>query len=819
MGALKHTRLALERSNFVERSNGQEMSGTERATGRRRTQRRRRPPACGSADLLGRVRGPGLGPPAGARPGARRDARRGPGRDRVGPDGFLPADPEARSALLTRRAGRGRRLRPGRPARPGRYAPRGTSSGRSPARRRPDARGWRPPPGLATATTRPALTDEGAVRTLLANLDRIGADGEERGLTASTRTSARSWRGPGEVEPRPGRVADQRSASTPATCSSAAPTRSRSPATTAERVVHVHLKDVDARSPPAYRAGELDLHRRRRAPGCSARSAQGDVAHRRRRSPRSTRHGYDGLLRARAGRRRSTASRPPVRARRPTSAASVAFLRPGGPAVVPRARRRIGAGVIGFGWLGQRAQPARSLRIPTAVRGPRATSPMLVDLRGHRRRRRPRAAVDAFGFARGERPTGGAWSSDPDVDVVWHHRPEPAPRSSSIEAAAQAGKHVLLREAGRRHAGGDGARGGARWRAPGSSAASASTTAGRRSSSHARRADRRRRARRADQRTAAASSRRTAPIRWASLSWRYRLDEGGHGASSDLLSHAVDLAHIPRRPDRARGRHDRDVHPTERPLGAGAPTTAAGSADDPRGDGHQRGLRRPAVRVRERRARQLRGEPRDRRAGEPAGVRRPRHRAAPSRWDFERDERAARVPPTDDRARLHARVLGGERFPPHGVFVPGSANGIGYEDLVTIEDAAFCDAIAAGRPFAPGFDAALAWAAVQDALLRSGRLRPLGGRVSVTAVGTAADRRDRRRPDRPPARRAARAPRPRRRGRRRVRRARRRRRCDRRRARGAHRGDRRRAASPDADVGRRSAPAPTRTPTCWSPPP
>ena len=66
-------------------------------------------------------------------------------------------------------------------------------------------------------------------------------------------------------------------------------------------------------------------------------------------------------------------------------------------------------------------------------------------------------------------------------------------------------------------------------------------------------------------------------------------------------------------------------------------------------------------------------------------------------------------------------MLGGERFPPHGAFVPGSANGIGFEDLVTIEDAAFCAAVAEQRPFSPGFDDALAWVSVQAALLRSAR--------------------------------------------------------------------------------------------------
>jgi hypothetical protein len=64
-------------------------------------------------------------------------------------------------------------------------------------------------------------------------------------------------------------------------------------------------------------------------------------------------------------------------------------------------------------------------------------------------------------------------------------------------------------------------------------------------------------------------------------------------------------------------------------------------------------------------------------------------------------------------------VLGGDRFGHHGVFVPGSGNTIGFEDLVTIEDYEFCTAVAEGRPYEPSFEQAREWAEVQDALLRS----------------------------------------------------------------------------------------------------
>ena len=40
---------------------------------------------------------------------------------------------------------------------------------------------------------------------------------------------------------------------------------------------------------------------------------------------------------------------------------------------------------------------------------------------------------------------------------------------------------------------------------------------------------------------------------------------------------------------------------------------------------------------------------------------------------------------------------------------------------MTIEDYEFCSAVAEDRPYEPSFEAALAWANVQDALLRSAR--------------------------------------------------------------------------------------------------
>ena len=52
-------------------------------------------------------------------------------------------------------------------------------------------------------------------------------------------------------------------------------------------------------------------------------------------------------------------------------------------------------------------------------------------------------------------------------------------------------------------------------------------------------------------------------------------------------------------------------------------------------------------------------------------------------------------------------------------FVPGSANGIGFEDLVVIEDYEFLRSVAEDRAHRPGFEDALEWVGVQAALLKS----------------------------------------------------------------------------------------------------
>jgi hypothetical protein len=100
-------------------------------------------------------------------------------------------------------------------------------------------------------------------------------------------------------------------------------------------------------------------------------------------------------------------------------------------------------------------------------------------------------------------------------------------------------------------------------------------------------------------------------------------------------------------------------------------------------------------------------------------------------WNLERMNELALYLAEDELHTGYRTVFGGDRFPYHGHFVPGSANGIGFEDLVAIEDYEFCRAVAEGRPFAPGFAEAVEWVSVQAALLRSAQTRAWEDVVSL----------------------------------------------------------------------------------------
>ncbi len=375
------------------------------------------------------------------------------------------------------------------------------------------------------------------------------------------------------------------------------------------------------------------------------------------------------------------------------------------------ARRRIGVGVIGFGWLGQ-AHTRSLLRIPTLFerRGFNTTLVACSDTLPDRLDQ----AINSFGFKR----ASAAWElviEDPDVDVVYIAAPNMV-HVQLVEAVAQAGKAVFCEKP------------------VGGTPEQVARAAGA--------------ARKAGVISGVGFNYRWAPLvrytreliaggelgeitnyrgRFFSMygadplgvnSWRFQLDQAGYGVTSDLMSHSVDLAHMLLGPiTRVTGTLETFIR--ERPSpGDGASHYGRGRPEDPRtpvtNEDYAAMLCEFASGARGtfEASRTLVG-PESENAFDIYGTR------GAVGWNLERLNELRLYRVTEDRASGYTTVLGGDRFGHHGAFVPGSGNAIGFEDLVAIEDYEFCSAVAEGRPYEPSFEAALVWAAVQDALLRS----------------------------------------------------------------------------------------------------
>jgi predicted dehydrogenase len=374
-------------------------------------------------------------------------------------------------------------------------------------------------------------------------------------------------------------------------------------------------------------------------------------------------------------------------------------------------RRRIGVGVIGFGWLGQ-AHTRSLLRIPTLFED-RAFDPQLVAC-SDALPARVDQAIASFNFKR----ASVEWRSvveDPEVDAVFIAAPNML-HVELVEAAAQAGKAVfcekpvggtpehVVRAAHAARAAGviSGVGYNYRW-APLVQYARELIAAGELGQI-------------TNYRGRFFSMYGADPL--GVNSWRFQVDQGGYGATSDLLSHAVDLAHMLLGPiKRVTGTVETFIK--DRPAPAdGASHYGRGKPDDPRQpvtNEDYAGMlcefacgARGTFEV----SRTIVG-PESEMAFDAYGTR------GAVGWNLERLNELRLYRATEDRGSGYTTVLGGDRFKHHGTFVPGSGNPIGFEDLVTIEDYEFCSALAEGRPYAPGFEQALECAAVQSALLRS----------------------------------------------------------------------------------------------------
>jgi predicted dehydrogenase len=376
------------------------------------------------------------------------------------------------------------------------------------------------------------------------------------------------------------------------------------------------------------------------------------------------------------------------------------------------ARQRIGIGLVGFGWLGQaHSRSFQRIRMHFPERG---FDPELV-VCSDTVPERLEEAVTSFGYRRAT-PDWRAVVDDPEVDVVVIAAPNML-HLEIIEAAAQVGKDIFCEKP----VGGT----------------PAQTVAAERA------------ARRAGVITGVGYNYRWAPlVRYAAqllaqgelgeltnyrgrffsmygsdplglLSWRFLVDEGGHGVTSDLLSHAVDLAHMLLGPiDRVVGQTATFI--SERPLpSAGASHYGRGREGDRTGEVTNEDYAgmlcvfANGVRGSFEASRAIIG-PESQMAFDVHGTR------GALGWNLERLNELQLYRSSDgDAGTGYTTVFAGDRFPYHGSFVPGNANGIGYEDLIVIEDYEFCRSVAERREHRPSFADALEWVAVQDALLRS----------------------------------------------------------------------------------------------------
>jgi predicted dehydrogenase len=386
---------------------------------------------------------------------------------------------------------------------------------------------------------------------------------------------------------------------------------------------------------------------------------------------------------------------------------------------------RIGAGIVGFGWMG-RAHARSLLRIPS-VFPERSFDPELVVV-GDPVEARAAEAVRSFGA----REAAAHWADvveRPDVDVVFVCAPN-ALHVEVCEAAAAAGKHVFCEKP----VGGT----------PGQTARLAAAAAA------------------AGVVTGVGYNYRWAPlVRYAKelvdggrlgeitnyrgrffsmygsdplglLTWRYRQEEAGYGASTDLLSHALDLALMLLGPvTRVVGTAETFVHRRPLPRAGAAEHYGRGSPGVPTGEVTNEdycaalAVFASGARGTFEASRTIVG-PQSQLAFDLHGT------SGAVTWSFE-TMNELRVFLADGPGG-YATVYSGDRFPYHGRFVPGDANAIGYEDLKVIEDYEFLSSVAAGRPHSPGFEDALEVGRVQAALIRSwdsGRWEEVG------AIGTA----------------------------------------------------------------------------------
>lgn len=202
------------------------------------------------------------------------------------------------------------------------------------------------------------------------------------------------------------------------------------------------------------------------------------------------------------------------------------------------------------------------------------------------------------------------------------------------------------------------------------------------------------------------------------LSWRFLQDQAGHGALTDIMSHAVDMAIHLIGPIR-RVVSVKETFVKERPLPTGSGTHYdRGKPGDPTGAVTNEDYVGALVEF----ANGVRGTleadrsifgPQSSMAFELNGSR------GAASWDHEKLNQLKLYLPEEQPNDGYIEVLAGDAFPHQGNIVPGGGNSLGYEDMKVIEALEFLKAVSEQRPFHPGFDDALAVASVLAAMTRS----------------------------------------------------------------------------------------------------
>lgn len=376
-------------------------------------------------------------------------------------------------------------------------------------------------------------------------------------------------------------------------------------------------------------------------------------------------------------------------------------------------RRTIGIGVIGFGWMGQ-AHSRSAARISSLFPEREYDSRLVIcaDVSEPRRLE----AVTGFGFEHASEQ----WEDivgHPDVDVVYVTAPNMWHEQFSI-AAVEAGKHVFCEkpvggtpeetvriEKAARDAGViTGVGYNYRW-APLVRHAKDLIDSGRLGEI-------------TNYRGRFFSMYGSDPL--GTLSWRFLLDEAGYGVSTDILSHAVDMAHMLIGPiSSVSGTMETFID--QRPLPRGEGTHYdRGRPEDPTGAVTNEDYAAAMVIF----ANGARGSfecsraiigPESQMAFEVYGTK------GSLRWNLEtmNEMDVFLVDENGTAPRGYTKIYGGDRYPYHGHFVPGDANSIGFEDLIVIEDYEFLSAVVRGEPYEPGFAQAVEYVSFQDAWLRS----------------------------------------------------------------------------------------------------